>query len=243
MSEQLQAARWQVSNLTYQELLALRDDLAHLLAAYEAGGALTGRGSIELKVIKRPIIAKTTDEQGNITLEPRMIDCGPYAYIRRWAIDENGRVSLTSSGYYGRGGAEAVEAGLGEQLLEAHLRGGEPAGDEFLEENGFDPPLRRSVSNKPPASPPVHPLGDAAITSETLTASPIFTHYQQYAPTIAARLLRELRQYEADLANYQYAEKHGLIFRLNNEMLTARRKRAARRHSGQPPRRIRRSSS
>lgn len=241
MSERLKTARQQIGNLTYQELLALRDDFSKLLAAYESGGALTGRGSIELKVIKRPVITKQIDEEGNVTLEPRIIDCGPYAYIRRWSIDEKGKISLTSSGYYGVAGAEAVAAGLGEQLLEAHLNGGEPAGDAFLAENGFEPPYRRPVRNKPPAAPPVHPLDDESITSENITTSPIFIHYQQSAPIDAARLLDDLRQYEADLASYRDAEQNNLMFRLSNETLAERRKRASRRQSGQPLRRIRRS--
>jgi hypothetical protein len=240
MSEHLKTARRLMDNLTHQELLTLRGDMSKLLAAYESGGALTGRGSIELKIIKRPVMVEKEDEQGNVTIEPVLTDFGPYAYIRRWAINENGRVSLTSSGYYGAGGAEAVQAGLGEQLLEAHLRGGEPEGDAFLVERGIEPPFRRSIRNKPPAARPAHPLGDETITAATITASPIFTHYQQHAPGEAARLLGELREYEADLADYLNAQEHGLIFRLNNEKLAERRQRAARRQEGQPPRRVRR---
>ena len=44
MSDQLKAARWQIGNLTYQDLLVLRDDIAKLLAAYGAGGALRRLG-------------------------------------------------------------------------------------------------------------------------------------------------------------------------------------------------------
>jgi hypothetical protein len=235
----LKTARWLIGTLTYPDLLALRDDVSRLLAAYEAGGALTGRGRIELKIIKRPVMVEKKDEQGRVTKEPGLTDCGPYAYIRRWAIDEHGRVSLTSSGYYGRGGAEAVAAGLGDELLAAHLQGGEPEGDDFLAGRGFAPPQRRSAT-KPPATRPVHPLGEEAITAANIGESPIFGHYQQHAPVDAARLVRELRQYEADLASYQAAEQAGLRFRLDNQELALRRQRAGRRQAGQPARRVRR---
>lgn len=241
MSERIKAARRQIENLTYQELLTLRDDVANLLVAYESGGALTGRGSIELKFFKRTVRRKLLDEATDLTLKPKFIDCGPYAYIRRWSLNEKGRVSLTSSGYYGTGGAQAVEAGLGEQLLEAHLNGGEPAGDDFLAKHGFNPPYRRPIRNKPPAAPPVHPLDDDSITSENIPTSPIFIHYQQNAPIDAALLLQELHHYEADLASYRDAEQKNLAYRLSSETLTERRKRASRRQSGQPPRRIRRT--
>lgn len=235
----LKTARRLIGSLTYPDLLTLRDDVSKLLAAYESGGALTGRGRIELKVIKRPMLVETTDAQGRVTKEPVLTDCGPYAYIRRWAIDDQGGVSLTSSGYYGRGGAEAVAAGLGEELLAAHLQGGEPAGDDFLIERGFTPPQRRNAV-RPPAAPPEHPLGDETITAANLSQSPLFGHYRQHAPTDAARLLRDLRQYEADRASYQAAEQAGLKFRLDNQELALRRQRASRRQAGQPARRVRR---
>jgi len=129
-----------------------------------------------------------------------------------------------------------VAAGLGEELLAAHLPGGEPAGDDFLAGRGFTPPRRRS-DTRPPATRPVHPLGEEAITAANLSQSPLFSHYQQHAPTEAARLLRDLRQYEADRASYQAAELAGLKFRLDNQELALRRQRANRRQAGQVARR------
>lgn len=120
-----------------------------------------------------------------------------------------------------------MAAGLG-AASGSILAGGEPAGDDFLAEHGFEPP----------AVPPIHLLNDELINLREYHVSPILAHYWLYTPINAPQLLQELCQYKADLTSYRNAEQNCLVFRLSNEEMTRRRKQANR-QSGQPLRRVR----
>lgn len=229
MTSPLDAARRSINALTPDELRLLRDDVAALLDAYDNGGALTGRGWLEVKTIKKryPVL----QQNGTIEVETYYYQ---YAYVRRAQITENGRLTTATVGYYGKGGVTAIEAGLGEQLLAAHIQGGESAGDDFLLEHGYETPQRRNPQNNPPASEPVHPLGNPALTITELDKSPIFQFLKSVAPVDAARLYADVRQYAADVQMYDRANMEGLRYRLDNDELRGRRFRASRKR--QPPR-------
>lgn len=222
MSHYLERARRALNALTPDELAQLQSDTHQLLNAYQQGGALTGGGWLEVKTIPY----KTKEDGKTVRREQR------YLYIRRAQIDARGKVTTKTVGYYGRGGVEALEAGLGAELLAAHQAGGELAGDSFLMKHGFKLPERRGMT-KPPADRPEHPLGDDSITAEALKAHPIFSHFESAAATAAAELYAEMHQFEQDKAAWEYAEEKRLLFRLPQAERQRRRQNLQRRQ--QPP--------
>lgn len=225
MATPLEHARAALNTLPPDELATIRDEASHLLALYEKDGVLTGRGCLEVKAIPY----RVGDE----------IRYGNYAYVRRGHVDARGKVTIKTVGYYGTAGVEAIEMGLADGLIEAHNRGGEDAGDSFLFDHGLTPPNRR-VLDKPPASAPAHPLGDANVTTAQLEDNSLFRYFQAHCPVAAQELFATLRNYERDRADYEWAENNRLRFRLRNEEIERRRITGARKNRPQPRRRVRR---
>lgn len=168
--------------LSLDELRRLRDELGDLITLYEQGGALTGWGSIEEKMIR---------------------NFGPYIYVRRRMVDAAGRQRLANVGYYGRiegGLTDAEKAGL----LKAHNEGGERVGERYLASIGKPVTVRRWESKKAPKEQPVHPLGNGVkLSGRALAEHPIFKFLEQVAPAEAEVLRQETFAYHDDLRRYR----------------------------------------
>lgn len=218
MTDQLDRARAALNALTPDELTAIRDEASTLIDYYQTtGGLLIGGGYLEVKRI--PFTFKTTDEDGNITIGK---DTRPYCYVRRAQIDQRGKVTTKTVGYYGAAGVEVMAAGRGDELLAAHIAGGENAGDIWLADNGYEPPSRRG-RDKPPAVRPVHPLNDEAITAQALDQSPIYRYFVASCPIPAGELLAAVKRFETDLDQYSRANERGLRYRLGPGEIDQRR--------------------
>ena len=227
--------------LPQNDLEELRDITAQLLDAYAGHGVVFGKPTFEMKTItkKYPKIAvdksgkayivTEKDENGEKRIVYNYVVNGPYAYIRQWGIDEKGKLTLTTNGYYGKAGVDAVNMGQGNLLLEAHVRGGESEGDAFLMQLELSPPTRRRPADELiPASRPVHPLQDEKITSANVSEQPIYQYFLEHAPIDAEELMVKLRNFEHDLFRFDDANARKLILRDSLETIESKRKRAKR---------------
>jgi len=238
-------ARITLGSLSPDDLKLLAKDVDELIALYEGGGATTGWGSLELKSIPRKQAVKNAD--GSLMTDPatgalivETVYHGPYLYIRRWTVDEQGRRRYRTVGYYGKAGAEAVNRGLGPELLRIHNERGEDAVEEWMIEQGIVEEAPRRWVGKPPASPPVHPLPGLQLTAEQLATDLLFLYFTEHAPVIALRLLLALRDYESDLDDFRYANEKGFGFRLSlHEIERRRRHERMYKSGGRPKFRIR----
>jgi len=236
----LDKVRANLGALNVDELKQLRDEIGDLLMLYGAGGAVTGWGSLERKWIPKRRVATTDEgepilnvgEDGEFIFDEKTgkpykyetVYYGPYLYVRRWTVDQSGRRRLRTVGYYGRAGVEALDRGLGDQLLEAHNTGGEQKGEEFLLEQDLAVDLPERWGNGGyPESPPKHPLPGLRMDSHKLEAHTLFGYFVQHAPAAAKALLTALHDYEVDRATYQIAQEDGLVFRIPNAELKQRR--------------------
>jgi hypothetical protein len=228
--------------LSPDELLQLRDEISTLLRLYAAGGVLTGWGHIELKMIKRKVRAR--DENGkpmfNAAGEPiwDIKEYGPYAYIRRWIIGEDGKRRLKNVGYYGLAGAEMLEMGHGKKLLDVHNEGGEWEAENLISEYVDDDLPIRWSAHKSPADPPQHPLGDERITLKSLNDDPLFTFLEKAYPVEAREIVQSLRDYESDLSAYNFAKEKRFVFVTPMREINRRRANRRLRSTGQPKRLI-----
>jgi hypothetical protein len=164
---------------------------------------------------------------------------GPYLYLRRWIVGPDGRRRLKNVGYYGKAGIEALNMGLGEQLLKAHNEGGEQAAESLISSHVDEELPERWWGKKYPADAPIHPFNDERITLKSLNDNPLYQYIERHHPADAREMLRKLQDYEDDQAAYNHAVRFGYVWRTPMREINRRRNNLRFRIEGQPRRLIR----
>lgn len=226
--------------LSPEELLQLRDEISTMVKLYASGGVLSGWGYFELKVAKRKRLVR--DEEGKSVKDANgdpvyeTVEYGPYLYLRRYILDSSGKRKLKSVGYYGKAGIAALELGLGKQLLEAHVKGGEEAGEDLIAEHVDEELPRRWHADKYPADRPQHPFNDDRITLTSLDENPLFKYLEKVNPVEAQDMVIKLRDYERDLRAWEYASRKRFTWRYPMREINQRRTNSIYKHGAHPPR-------